>query len=204
AELHHGDINGDGCADILISSGPDDYDTTDVGKVTIVYGSTVPPDTVLLGTDPGLTRIYAETRPDAFGRGLLSYDINRDGVDDVIVGAYRAEAAGRTAAGKAYGLFGARDAAVAVERPRSAVRLGQNYPNPFNPITFVPVSLARPEELTLLIHDVRGGRIRTLLDQRLEAGEHRDPVGWTRRPRPARSQRRVFLPVVGRDFRRNA
>ena len=51
--------------------------------------------------------------------------------------------------------------------------LFQNYPNPFNPNTTIVFQLARSEEVTLTLYDVTGQRIRSLIQEKLLAGEHR-------------------------------
>jgi hypothetical protein len=172
--LTHGDVNKDGYDDIVMASDPDEFDVNDVGKVTIVYGAASPPDTVMLGTDPTLTRIYAESRPDDFGTGLLSSDVNMDGTDDVLVGAHWASALGRTGAGKAYIFYGEAEPTDVKSSPPVASRLRQNYPNPFNPVTFIPLALPRAEVVSLGIYDVQGRRVKSLLARkRLDAGERR-------------------------------
>jgi hypothetical protein len=54
--------------------------------------------------------------------------------------------------------------------------LVQNYPNPFNPTTTIRFSLARNSHVVLTIYDVRGARVRTLLDEARVSGDHR--VVW--------------------------
>jgi hypothetical protein len=54
--------------------------------------------------------------------------------------------------------------------------LAQNYPNPFNPSTTISFSLARDARAELSIYDVRGARVRTLVDARRERGIHR--IQW--------------------------
>ncbi|MEZ4387098.1 MAG: FlgD immunoglobulin-like domain containing protein [Candidatus Krumholzibacteriia bacterium] len=49
-------------------------------------------------------------------------------------------------------------------------------PNPFNPLTQVRFSAATAGQATLSVHDVRGRRLATLVDGRVEAGEH--TVAW--------------------------
>lgn len=62
------------------------------------------------------------------------------------------------------------------ETPRAFVcRLDQNYPNPFNPMTMIRFSLTRPSRVTLRIYDVAGRIVRTVVDERVEAGEHSLP-----------------------------
>jgi hypothetical protein len=55
--------------------------------------------------------------------------------------------------------------------------LGQNYPNPFNPITVieygVPLFEKKGSRVVVEIFNVRGNRVRTLVDEIKEAGMHR-------------------------------
>ena len=51
-----------------------------------------------------------------------------------------------------------------------------NYPNPFNPETTIQYSLAVSGRVTLHIYNILGQRVRTLVDDVLEAGVHR--VQW--------------------------
>jgi glucose/arabinose dehydrogenase len=55
-------------------------------------------------------------------------------------------------------------------------RMGQNFPNPFNSETVIPVYLAQTALVQIHIHDIQGKRIRTLVNQYLEAGTHR--ISW--------------------------
>jgi flagellar hook assembly protein FlgD len=54
--------------------------------------------------------------------------------------------------------------------------LVQNYPNPFNPVTTVEFSLPNDDQVNLAIYDLLGKRIRTLIDGKYSAGEHK--VVW--------------------------
>lgn len=49
--------------------------------------------------------------------------------------------------------------------------LAQNYPNPFNPETRISFRLASPGQATMTIFNLKGQVIRTLVNQRLAAGE---------------------------------
>jgi hypothetical protein len=51
-------------------------------------------------------------------------------------------------------------------------RLYPNEPNPFNPRTTIRFSLAQPGEVQLLIYDVNGRLVRTLVDGKKDAGLH--------------------------------
>ncbi|MDZ7305379.1 MAG: 5'-nucleotidase C-terminal domain-containing protein [candidate division KSB1 bacterium] len=61
-------------------------------------------------------------------------------------------------------------------KPESGVvrdfELGQNYPNPFNPDTNIFFRLDRSNEATLVIYDLLGREIRTLINGHLPAGEY--------------------------------
>jgi hypothetical protein len=50
--------------------------------------------------------------------------------------------------------------------------LYQNYPNPFNPFTSLRYELPRDENVRLLIFNIRGALVRTLIDGRVQAGQH--------------------------------
>ena len=62
--------------------------------------------------------------------------------------------------------------------PRATV-LMQNYPNPFNPLTTLSYDLAKAGRVTLQIFDVTGRVVRTLVDERKEAGRY--SVEWDAR-----------------------
>jgi hypothetical protein len=50
--------------------------------------------------------------------------------------------------------------------------LQQNYPNPFNPATKIDFSLPRSEKVTIIVYDLLGQRITTLLNSIKSAGYH--------------------------------
>ena len=54
--------------------------------------------------------------------------------------------------------------------------LRQNYPNPFNPVTTIRFALPRTEQVTLVVYDIHGREIRTLLDARKPAGRYQ--IRW--------------------------
>jgi hypothetical protein len=63
--------------------------------------------------------------------------------------------------------------------PVERAGLGQNYPNPFNPSTKIEYWIPdgrTAEPVSLTIYDVRGARVRTLVDTRQPAGRYR--VEW--------------------------
>ncbi|MBW6515203.1 MAG: T9SS type A sorting domain-containing protein [Candidatus Cloacimonetes bacterium] len=50
--------------------------------------------------------------------------------------------------------------------------LAQNYPNPFNPETTIKFILEREGEVLLEIYNIKGQRVKTLVDEQRDAGEH--------------------------------
>ena len=52
------------------------------------------------------------------------------------------------------------------------IKLYENYPNPFNPITKIEFSIPKSEYVSLKIFDVLGNEIKTLIDEKREAGNH--------------------------------
>ncbi len=55
--------------------------------------------------------------------------------------------------------------------PYETALLG-NTPNPFNPSTAIRFSLREDMPVTLAIYNIRGQKVRTLIDKRMERGEH--------------------------------
>ena len=50
--------------------------------------------------------------------------------------------------------------------------LNQNYPNPFNPATTIDFSLASSGHALVSLYDVRGGKVKDLVNSNLEAGHY--------------------------------
>lgn len=50
--------------------------------------------------------------------------------------------------------------------------LDQNYPNPFNPTTVIGYSLAKADDITLLVFDVQGRLVRTLAHKHQDVGKY--------------------------------
>lgn len=64
----------------------------------------------------------------------------------------------------------------APSQPITASALLGNYPNPFNPSTTIAFTLAEPSPVAVGIYDVRGRRVRTLVDS--DYGMGRNSVAW--------------------------
>ena len=54
--------------------------------------------------------------------------------------------------------------------------LYQNYPNPFNPVTRIRFELRNPSQTKLIVYDVLGNQISTLVNEKLSAGSYE--VSW--------------------------
>jgi hypothetical protein len=50
--------------------------------------------------------------------------------------------------------------------------LSQNYPNPFNPSTNIRIGLPETSDVEIVIYNLLGQRVQTVLDQRMTAGYH--------------------------------
>ncbi len=51
-------------------------------------------------------------------------------------------------------------------------RLDQNHPNPFNPITRIRFTLSEDGPVELLLFDIQGRKVKTLLDGEMPSGSH--------------------------------
>jgi len=54
----------------------------------------------------------------------------------------------------------------------SKYSLSQNYPNPFNPITNVKFSIIKAEQVKLIVYDIQGREVQTLVNERLQPGTY--------------------------------
>ena len=60
-----------------------------------------------------------------------------------------------------------------VNLPEAVGRLAQNVPNPFNPSTEIFFHLSEPGMVQLEVFDIRGQRVKTLVNEYLVDGDHR-------------------------------
>ncbi|MFL3050502.1 MAG: T9SS type A sorting domain-containing protein [Candidatus Neomarinimicrobiota bacterium] len=54
----------------------------------------------------------------------------------------------------------------------SKLSLNQNYPNPFNPTTLISYDLPEQNVVRLAVYDILGKRVRSLVNQKMDAGAH--------------------------------
>ena len=103
-------------------------------------------------------------------KAILDYD--NDGYPEILVVTANDGTIQLWGGGPATGI-GSRSGSVSV--PRN-YKLSQNYPNPFNPttaITFdIPGTMGTKQRVSLNVYDIRGRRVRTLINSELEPGSH--------------------------------
>ena len=58
----------------------------------------------------------------------------------------------------------------------SSFKLHQNYPNPFNPTTTIKYDIPKLSEVRIVVHDLMGRQVATLLNDTKPAGYHK--VTW--------------------------
>ena len=122
-----GDVNGDGIADIAIDTYGQDAGGTDAGAAYVIFGTTaivsgINLDDVALGT--GGFKITGEAVLDFAGSAVSSAgDVNGDGTDDILVGAFFNDAGGLNS-GAAYVIFGTTSPVSAVNLDDIALGTG--------------------------------------------------------------------------------
>lgn len=114
-----GDVNNDGIDDILIGISPPGNDSP--GESYIVFGGQNLPTAVdleTLGQIGGAAgfRLIGVDDGDASGFSVASAgDINDDGIDDILIGAYQADQPGALGAGESYVVFGGQSFGAVVD-----------------------------------------------------------------------------------------
>jgi hypothetical protein len=68
-------------------------------------------------------------------------------------------------------LLGINDPAINRPGPEDYILIN-NYPNPFNPSTAIKFHLPAMAFVNLAIHNIRGEKIRTLVDRWCDSGDH--------------------------------
>lgn len=115
------------------------------------------------GVNPAVNSLVRDT-----GLNIASFGVDRD--QELYICAFD---------GKIYRFKKPAVTAISGDQPStvSDFELGQNYPNPFNPATNIPYSINRSAHVQVVIYDVSGREVATLVDERMAAGSY--TAVWT-------------------------
>jgi hypothetical protein len=112
-----GDVNGDGLDDLIVGAHEAEFNSNKLnsGKSYVIFGkidsTTINLSAIASGT--GGFVINGEHANNDSGDSVSNAgDVNGDGLDDLIVGAYTADSSGGTNTGKSYVIFGKKDSTV--------------------------------------------------------------------------------------------
>jgi len=168
------DVNNDRIPDMLAGSGYEDVNQwRNAGRVFLIYGSNSLDDFLDLTSEEGRSRAtqILGYQGNLVGHAVASGDVNDDDINDIIIGAPRAQSATGRWSGEVYVIYG-RSAKITPPAFEKA-RLLQSFPNPFNANTVIRYELEQTQHIQMSIYNARGQKITQLVDGVMPAGEHR-------------------------------
>jgi hypothetical protein len=124
---------------------------------------------VLMGTGTGTFAPRVDYATGTLPGGVAIGDLNLDGRPDILVS--NATSANTSVLLNSGSVVTGVEAQVSAAPPTA--RLAQNVPNPFNPRTTIRFHLDVAEPARLMVFDVSGRRVATLIDRNLPAGDGR-------------------------------
>jgi len=152
------DLNNDGLSDIIMG-----YRDT----VSVIFGGS--PRSI-----PPVARIILETEFNDFGKPIATGDFNQDGYPEVVIGS-----GSNYTRGISY-LYNYGDPTADIETKPDQQPLAhvvvQNYPNPFNPSTTIEYNIPENLDVSLMIYDIAGREVQTLVSRLQGQGNHE--VSW--------------------------
>jgi len=160
-ELTMADLDGDLRDDVVVGNYP--LLGNQRARTVIAFAHALTNGSHALASDPAFTRIIEKEIGDLLGSSLATADLNKDGVDDLLIGA--------PGTAEAYIVNGTY-APTAVPPTASALLLRQNYPNPFNPQTSIPYFVPAHSRVRMAVFDASGQLIAALVDSEQAAGDH--------------------------------
>ena len=108
--LSTGDLDNDGLADIVIGApGADPASGNGAGETYVIWGTSALKTTSSLNLNSsynGVLVIAGKTASSSSGTSAATGDVNGDGYDDLVIGAFTESPDGRTAAGSSYIVYG--------------------------------------------------------------------------------------------------
>lgn len=167
--LAFGDVDGDHRDDLAVTNWP--ILENQRARTVIAFASALTSATQMLASDPAFTRIIEKKIGDSMGSSVACDDLNRDGLHDLLVGAFQADPPSAGNGGEVYLINGCQvPSATPSVAPIFSIQ--QNYPNPFNPTTVIGYTLPRRVRVRVDVFDATGKSIATLVDAMQDAGDH--------------------------------
>ena len=114
------------------------------------------------------TSIFEKDDPAYYYSYPTFADVNSDGLTDCIVIRYDYP----SFTNYVYEIYSTGTTGLNDDSSPAEFQLIQNYPNPFNPSTTIQFSLSESQPVTIIVYDILGNKIKTLVNEFKESGNH--------------------------------